>query len=257
MSNTQPPDSVGPDARNLPIGGPAPWSTLSPERRRPIPLAAVLGALERAGQIGQSPAAPAGADPLWGWLHLAAGRPAASGPTPGGSGPAAVLVALFEERGEARVLLTRRSENLRTHRGQVSFPGGRLNAAEDASAAALREADEEVGIEPSTVRLVGWLHPLYTMNAALVLPVVGVLDERPPVRANPSEVARVFDVELSELAGDGVYRMAEWDPYAHWSEDGPRPRQIWFFDVEGERVWGATARVLHELVLLTLGLAPG
>ncbi len=247
MSNIPPGDPARPEARNSPVGGPAPWSTLSPERRRPIPLSTVLGALERAGQVGPGPT-PSGPGSTPGRLGVAPGDAG------GDSVPAAVLVPLFEEHGEARVLLTHRSEDLRTHRGQVSFPGGRLEAGEDAPAAALREAEEEVGIEPSTVRVVGWLHPLFTMQATLVLPVVGVIDERPSVRANPSEVARVFDVELAELAGDGVYRMAEWDPYGAWSPDGPRPRAIWFFDVDGERVWGATARVLQELVLLSLGL---
>jgi 8-oxo-dGTP pyrophosphatase MutT (NUDIX family) len=215
----------------------------------------VLDALERAGQAGPEPpsARTEPLDPVAAWRAVLSDRAL----TGGTGGPAAVLVALFEEAGQARVLLTRRSEDLRTHRGQVSFPGGRLDAGETAVQAALREADEEVGLDPDTVEVVGWLHPLFTANAALVLPVVGVLSERPVLSPNPAEVARAFDVSLAELAGDGVYRRDSWDPYAAWSSEPPQLRELWYFDVEGERVWGATARMLHELALLALGLAAG
>jgi len=171
------------------------------------------------------------------------------------SAPGAVLVALFEEDGETRVVLTRRSAELRSHRGQVSFPGGRMDPGEQAAAAAVREAHEEIGLEPSEVSVIGWLHPLFTLTgSSLVLPVVGVLAGRPSVSPNPAEVARVFDVELADLVDEGVYQEATWDPYEAWSTDGPQVRQIWFFGVEGERVWGATSRILHELALLSLGI---
>jgi 8-oxo-dGTP pyrophosphatase MutT (NUDIX family) len=130
-----------------------------------------------------------------------------------------------------------------------------MDEGEDATNAALREAQEEIGLDPSAVRLVGWLHPLFTLNAtSFVLPVVGVLDGRPSVSANPDEVARVFDVELADLVGDGVYREETWDPYEEWSGTAGEARQIWFFGVANERVWGATARILHELALLALGI---
>jgi 8-oxo-dGTP pyrophosphatase MutT (NUDIX family) len=215
----------------------------------------VLAALGRAGQVGPEPpsARRDPLDPAAAWRAVLSDRAIAGGT----GGPAAVLVALFEEEGEARVLLTRRSEDLRTHRGQVSFPGGRLDHGESALDAALREAHEEVGLDPGAVEVVGWLHPLYTANAALVLPVVGVLAARPVLRPNPEEVARAFDVALAELTADGVYRSDRWDPYAPWSAEPPQLRELWYFDVEGERVWGATARMLHELALLALGLPLG
>ncbi len=165
---------------------------------------------------------------------------------------------MFQEagEGEARVLLTRRSEQLRTHRGQVSFPGGRLDEGEGAVQAALREAHEEIGLDPGSVEVAGWLHPVTTRYETLVLPVVGVLAERPSLVANPAEVARVFDVQLAELVADGVYREDRWDPDAPWSAGPPAARTMWFFDVAGERVWGATARMLRELLLVVLGLSP-
>ncbi|MGH9046297.1 MAG: NUDIX hydrolase [Acidimicrobiales bacterium] len=244
------PGPVPTDPSRRLLGGPPPWANLSLERRRPIHLDTVLAALGSVGQLGPAPmGTPSRRDPFSPWRgQLPDGAPVGD---PGGS---AVLVVLFEEGGEVRVVLTRRSAELRTHRGQVSFPGGRIDPGEDAAAAALREADEEIGLDPALVSVVGWLHPLFTLNASLVLPVVGILGERPEVDANPDEVARVFDVELAELVDDGVYRPDTWDPYEQWSTSGPQAREIWFFDVEGERVWGATARILHELAVLTLGI---
>jgi 8-oxo-dGTP pyrophosphatase MutT (NUDIX family) len=241
----------GDPSRRL-LGGPPPWAGLPPSRRRPVGLDAVRAALEAAGQLGAAPRGTGSPDDLlapWRAL-LPEGAPVGA---PGDG--SAVLVALFTEGGEARVLLTRRSASLRTHRGQVSFPGGRIDPGEDAAAGALREAHEEIGLDPTAVEVMGWLHPLFTLNASLVLPVVGVLAERPAVRPNADEVARVFDVELAELVADGVYRSDTWDPYEEWSTTGPQARELWFFDVEGERVWGATARILHELAVLALGIS--
>ena len=241
------------DPTRLLLGGPPPWAALPIERRRPVRLHAVLAALGAAGQLGPGPEGSSASpeDPLAPWRRLLPG-----GASTGDASAAAVLVALFEERGEARVVLTRRSPELRTHRGQVSFPGGRMDDGEDAVVAALREAREEIGLDPGAVRVVGWLHPLFTLNAAsFVLPVVGVMDGRPSFLANPGEVARVFDVELAALMGDGAFREETWDPYEAWSITGQQARQIWFFDVADERVWGATARILHELVVLSLGIS--
>lgn len=236
-------------ARRL-LAGPAPWAELEAELRHSITLGGVLEAMGRVGQLGASPSGSGpGEGPLAAWVgQLPEGAPEIPATA------SAVLVPLFEEDGQVRVLLTRRSTELRTHRGQVSFPGGRIDPGEDAAAGALREANEEVGIDPGVVDVVGWLHPLYTLNTTLILPVVGVLSARPETRPNPGEVARVFDVTLAELVADGVYHSDVWDPYEAWSLDGPQLRELWFFDVEDERVWGATARMLHELALIALGL---
>lgn len=255
MTNSEPPAgafNAGADPARRLLGGPPPWAQLELARRASISLRSVLDALAAAGQAGSAPAgAPRPDDPHAAWRrHLSAGWPTDGEP----GGASAVLVPLFEEGGQARVLLTRRSAELRTHRGQVSFPGGRIDPGEDAAAGALREADEEIGIGPETVEIVGWLHPLYTLNTTLILPVVGVLAARPTTTPNPDEVARVFDVTLSELVADDVYRSDVWDPYETWSPSGAQPRELWFFDVESERVWGATARMLHELAMIALGL---
>jgi 8-oxo-dGTP pyrophosphatase MutT (NUDIX family) len=207
----------------------------------------VLAALDAAGQAGDVPA-DVGKDgifeaPVVGEM-----------PAPLREVNAGVLAALFEEEGETRLVLTRRSTGLRTHQGQVSFPGGRLDEGEDAVAAALREAFEEVDLDPSLVTAVGWLHPVMTMvSASYILPVLGTVEGRPRLRANPSEVERIFDVSLAELADPAIFHEERWripGRVIAGSEDDSFP--VWFFEVSGELIWGATARMLHELLTVVL-----
>jgi 8-oxo-dGTP pyrophosphatase MutT (NUDIX family) len=164
-----------------------------------------------------------------------------------GSRPAAVLVPLFEEAAEAHVILTRRSSALRSHTGEVSFPGGRLDGDELPLTAALREAGEEVGLDPAAVEIVGQLSPLSTFSSrSTITPFVGVIGHRPHLHPNPAEVERVFDLSLAELVSDGVYRQELWElPDVGW-------REMNFFELTGDTVWGATARMLKELLELVL-----
>jgi 8-oxo-dGTP pyrophosphatase MutT (NUDIX family) len=172
--------------------------------------------------------------------------------------PAAVLVPLFEEEGECRVVLTVRSDRLRSHQGEVAFPGGRVEPGETVVAAALREANEEVSLDPSLVTVIGQLTAMPTLSSRTVMtPVVGALAHRPTLEASPAEVERVFDVALSELVADGVFHEEWWTvpgrPDPPGVAEGEFP--VWFFDVAGETVWGATARTLMELLCLVLGVA--
>ena len=162
----------------------------------------------------------------------------------------AVLCAVWEEGGEARVLLTRRTAWLRSHSGQVAFPGGRVEPGETLVEAALRESQEEVGLDPTSVEVIGRLSRMHTISSgAGIFPFVGVVDGRPELVASPDEVDRVFDVALGELMADGVFHEEIWG-----IADTERP--IYFFDVAGETVWGATARMLYELLLLLIGRTP-
>ncbi|HUR48614.1 MAG TPA: CoA pyrophosphatase [Acidimicrobiales bacterium] len=155
----------------------------------------------------------------------------------------AVLVALFEEDGVARVLLTRRATHLRRNQGEIAFPGGRVEPGETPTEAALREAFEEVALDPASVELVGELTPLSTVTRPSgIQPIVGVLAGRPTVEANPDEVAEVFDVALSDLCEPAAFREEIWT-----LPDGSQ-RPIYFYDVCDPPVWGATARVLKELL---------
>lgn len=164
---------------------------------------------------------------------------------------AAVLVPLFiGEAGDLRVLLTRRSGRLTNHRGEVAFPGGRLDEGETPVEAALREAEEEVALPRESVRVIGALEPLTTVvSSSRITPFVGIVDDmvrlRAGLRPSPREVDRIFDVSLEELIHPDCYREEIWD-YA----DGTFP--VWFFEVEDDTIWGATGRMLRRLLDLTL-----
>jgi 8-oxo-dGTP pyrophosphatase MutT (NUDIX family) len=204
------------------LGGPPSWAALPPKERRAFDLERVRRALRTVGPSDPFPALPYEA-------------PAS-----------AVLVPLFEEDGEARVILTRRSSAMRSHTGEVSFPGGRLEEDESPLAAALREASEEVGLGPEAVEIVGQLAPLSTISRrAYITPFVGLLERRPVLRPNPHEVEHAFDVALVELLGDDVYREERWDMLPAAAD-----RPMHFFDLPHDIVWGATARILHELLEL-------
>jgi 8-oxo-dGTP pyrophosphatase MutT (NUDIX family) len=161
--------------------------------------------------------------------------------------PAAVLVPVFEDDGQARVILTRRSSRLRSHTGEVSFPGGRLDPGEAPLAAALREASEEIGLAPSDVEILGQLEPLATLSSRSgITPFVGVLSARPVLHPNPHEVELAFDVALAVLMDEAVYTEERWD--TPWGKD----RAVHFFHLPDDIVWGATARILHELLELVV-----
>jgi 8-oxo-dGTP pyrophosphatase MutT (NUDIX family) len=226
-------------------GRPAPWADLPPSARRGLGLGRVRAALDAAARsLAVEPPDP---------LDELSGLDAA---TSARLRDSAVLVAVFEEDGEARVVLTRRADTLRRHRGEVAFPGGRLEHGEAPLAAALREAHEEVGLDPGAVAPLGWLRPIVTFaSGSIIRPYVGLLDGRPALRAQPDEVERCFDVAIRELLDDGVFREERWrrpSPRA-LSGDGTFP--IFFFEVAGETVWGATARILTELCSLVAGVA--
>jgi 8-oxo-dGTP pyrophosphatase MutT (NUDIX family) len=166
----------------------------------------------------------------------------------------AVLALLFEEEGEARLLFTRRSSSLRAHRGEVSFPGGRLDGAETPTAAALREANEEVALNPAAVTVVGWIHPVLTLvSGSLIMPILATVDARPQVVPSPAEVERVFDVSLRELADPTIFHEERWSIPGREIPGSPdNSFAVWFFEVEGEMIWGATARMIHEILSIVL-----
>jgi 8-oxo-dGTP pyrophosphatase MutT (NUDIX family) len=162
--------------------------------------------------------------------------------------PSAVLAPLYEQDGEVFVVLTRRGRTMRSHRGEVSFPGGLSEPGEDVQAAALRETFEEIGLAPDRVEIVGELDHLTTVSSrSYIVPHVGVLPgERPSLTPNPAEVDLVLHVPLAELLLDEVYREERW----MWAGV---ERPIFFFELVGDTVWGATAAMLRQLLALTLG----
>lgn len=157
--------------------------------------------------------------------------------------PSAVLCAVFEEEGQAHLVLTRRSSRLRSHTGEVSFPGGRIDPGESPTNAARREAHEEVGLPPEAVTPVGRLSTLTTsLNPAPITPIVATLRSRPTLQPNPAEVDRAFTVSVAELITPGVHHRELWA----WP-DGTE-RAIDLFELVDDTVWGATARMLSELL---------
>jgi 8-oxo-dGTP pyrophosphatase MutT (NUDIX family) len=166
--------------------------------------------------------------------------------------PAAALLLLFPTNGEATVLLTKRSSALPQHGGQVSLPGGALDPGEGIEAAALREAEEEVGLVCAAVRVIGRLTPLHIPVSGFVLhPVVAFASTRPATTAEAGEVDRIIDAPVAHLL----------DPARHRRmmrvRDGLEI-DMPYFDIDGEQVWGATAMVLAELAaILGTEVRPG
>jgi 8-oxo-dGTP pyrophosphatase MutT (NUDIX family) len=158
---------------------------------------------------------------------------------------AAVLVGLVPRRQGLQVLLTRRTDSLRHHAGQVSIPGGRIEAADaDAVAAALREAHEEIGLGPALAAPLGYLDPMITITGFRVLPVVARIDPDFVAAPDPGEVAEVFEVDLGFLMHpDNLERV-----------DLPfrgRVRHVLEFrrppQAPEQRIWGVTASILFNL----------
>jgi 8-oxo-dGTP pyrophosphatase MutT (NUDIX family) len=152
---------------------------------------------------------------------------------------AAVLIAITD-RAEPGVILTVRREHLRTHAGQVAFPGGRVDAGEEPVSAALREAHEEVLLDPAAVEMVGALDPYRTVTGYVVTPVLGVIAPDLPLEPHEHEVADVFEAPLDFLT----------DPANHQRRtallDG-RQRQYYEIVWNGRRIWGATAAMIVNL----------
>jgi 8-oxo-dGTP pyrophosphatase MutT (NUDIX family) len=169
----------------------------------------------------------------------------------------AVLAALFEEDGESQIVLTRRSFAMRVHRGEIALPGGRSHEGETAVETALREAHEEVGLEPAAVTPIAWLSPIAAFAAgSSIWPIVGFLERRPEFTIDPSEVDRAFTVALSDLVAEGAFIEERWRrPILRPGADDDGYYPLHFFKVPGDLVWGATARVLTELLSLVTGAA--
>ena len=158
----------------------------------------------------------------------------------------AVLIGLFQSARGVEVILTRRSHQLTNHRGEISFPGGRLDDGETVVDAALRETQEEIGINPSEAQVIAELSGMATVvSNSHIVPVVASYKCAPKMQPMNSEVDRVFTVPLSELARTDTYSQEYW-------KFPDRELQINFFYLDDETIWGATARMLLQVMMLTV-----
>jgi 8-oxo-dGTP pyrophosphatase MutT (NUDIX family) len=162
--------------------------------------------------------------------------------------PAAVLVPLLHLHGRDRVLLTVRSFDVEHHKGQISFPGGGVHAADaDLQTTALRETWEEVGVAPDGIEVIGQLDDMITTSNFVVTPFVGVLPNAPYDYApNPIEVAQVIEPPIEHLLDPANVVWEE-------REIGGRLLRSPAYVFEGHRIWGATARMLREFLSLLAG----
>ena len=157
---------------------------------------------------------------------------------------AAVLIGLFEQEGEATLIFIRRASTLRSHSGEIAFPGGAVDATDNSPVqAALREAQEEIGLHPARVQVLGIMLPVFTVvSNFLITPVVAFLPQGPgELRLQASEVADLLLLPLRGLADPAIAHTEV------WTRDG-LARTVYFYDYGAYRIWGATARMLKALL---------
>jgi 8-oxo-dGTP pyrophosphatase MutT (NUDIX family) len=164
---------------------------------------------------------------------------------------AAVLMPLYEEGDELRILLTRRSEELPRHKGQIAFPGGGQRPGDaDLRATALRETEEEVGIHPADVQIVGALDDTVTLTSQYVVaPFVGFIPYPYPFRVNPAEIVELIPLPLSTLCDRSCFREELWDR-------GGTKAPVYFYTVDSHVIWGLTACILKQFFEAVLPAQP-
>lgn len=160
---------------------------------------------------------------------------------PGVTKASAVLAPLFWRGGRLHLLFTKRSEHVTTHKGQISFPGGRREP-DDASleATALRETHEEIGLPSASITVIGPLNDLTTLGGVCITPYLGLIPDGFAYVTDPREVAGILEIPVATFLDP-----ARLTTQTHTLEPGVT-RTVYFFDVGGEVVWGATARIVKE-----------
>jgi 8-oxo-dGTP pyrophosphatase MutT (NUDIX family) len=161
--------------------------------------------------------------------------------------PAAVLVPIVASRSGLQLLCFERTHGVLEHKGEICLPGGSVDPVDAGPVeAALREANEELGIRADDVDVLGLLDDVRTVTNYVITPVVGFLSEPPTIVPDVLEVARPMSVPLDALIEGGAQRMER------RATDGT-PRSIYVYDFQGDRIWGATARIIHAMLSLWLG----
>jgi len=161
-------------------------------------------------------------------------------PKPGG-----VLILLYQGEGVIKFPLTKRPDYLGTHGGQISLPGGKAEPGEDIITTALREAEEEIGVDRSSINVIGQLSDFFVIPSNfMVTPIIAYLEERPLFSPDPKEVEKVIEGTIEQLIRFDAVQTKEIMAARIYPMLAPH------FEIEGEVVWGATAMILNELRVL-------
>lgn len=178
------------------------------------------------------------------WINEVSARLESPAPTrlkPSEFRQAAVLVPLFVDAGQLWTVLTKRAEHLPSHRSQIAFPGGARETGEDPWTTALRETQEELGLDPEKILQLGQLDEAWTPSGFRIVPCVGAVPIPLEIEPNRDEIAETFSVPLVEFANP---RMVEDRQVVINGKD----RTLRIYHVAGRQVWGLTARILHNLM---------
>ena len=161
-----------------------------------------------------------------------------------------VMIPLYEEDDQVHMILTRRSKMMRHHTSEISFPGGNSEPEDtDEWSTAKREAYEEINLDPALPKKIGTLESFITIGSkSFVTPVVATLDGRPELKANPYEVEKILHVPLTELLLPEVYHEEVWE-----LRNGQQ-RNIHFFELIGDTVWGATGSMIKQFLTIIHGI---
>ena len=156
-----------------------------------------------------------------------------------------VLLLLYPSKGRILFPLTKRHDYNGTHGGQISLPGGKLEEKESRIQTALREAEEEIGVDRNQVEVIGSLTEMYIQPSNFkVLPVLGILNEPPSFVKEEFEVEKILEVSVEEVIGTSNHKVMDMPVRNMTLKDTP------YFDIQGHIVWGATAMILSELAML-------
>lgn len=157
-----------------------------------------------------------------------------------------VLILLYSRAERLHFVLTQRTQTVRSHKGQISLPGGKREGNESLIQTALRETCEEVGVSLNGTDVIGRLSALYVPPSHYCIhPFVAHRRSPPTFRLDPAEVAAILEVPLATLLDPSIRKVEHWsNPHFDF------PRRVPFFDIKGQVVWGATAMILSELVTL-------
>jgi 8-oxo-dGTP pyrophosphatase MutT (NUDIX family) len=166
----------------------------------------------------------------------------------GGFTPSAVLLPLFRKEGEIYLLFTRRTESVKDHKGQISFPGGTQDEGdEDLWVTALRESYEEIGVKSEDVKILGELDDITTITNYCITPFVGVIPYPYEFIINSAEIAELIEVPVSALLEPKVFKQG--NNYIHQG----RPYPVYFFNYGDTVIWGATAKIVKQFLELIFG----